>query len=64
MLFKDGQLLVHENHKGRLCYYSTGLQAGGPHDVYACFDKRDIVWARCMRFHIERARDLPKALVI
>ena len=59
MLFKDGQLLVHKDHKGRipLCYYSTGLQGGGPHDVYACFDKRDIVWARRIRFHNERARD-------
>ena len=58
MLFKDGQLLVHKDYEGRLplCYYSTGLQGGGPHDVYACFDKRDIVWARRLRFHNERNR--------
>jgi hypothetical protein len=39
-----------------LCYYATGLQEGGPHDFYVCFDKRDIVWACRIRFHNERDR--------
>jgi hypothetical protein len=60
MLFKDGRLLVHKSHEGvpglPLCYYATGLKEGGPHDVYACFDKRDIVWERRVRFHNERNR--------
>jgi hypothetical protein len=48
-----GYALVHKGHKGllALCYYATGLQEGCPHDVYACFDKLDIVWAHSVRFH-------------
>ena len=43
-LLKNGQLFVHKDYENRLplCYYATGLQEGGPDDVYACFDKRDI----------------------
>ena len=43
-LLKNGQLFVRKDYEGRLplCYYATGLQEGGPDDVYACFDKRDI----------------------
>ena len=57
-LFKDGRLLVHLNYAGRtpLCYYATGLEEGGSHDYYECFDKRDILWARRVRFHINRMR--------
>jgi hypothetical protein len=46
---------VHKDHKGRLplCYCAAGLQEGCPHYVYACFDKQDIVRARCVRFHNE-----------
>jgi hypothetical protein len=48
---------VHKGEPGlSLCYYATGLQEGGPHDVYACFDKRDIVWALRVRFPNERNR--------
>ena len=53
---QDGELYVHKNFEGRLplCYYDTGLQEYGPDDGYACFDMRDIRWARRLRFHIER----------
>ena len=55
-LFRNGQLLVHKDYDDRLplCYYATGLNEGGPHDVYMCFDERDIEWARRVRFHNER----------
>ena len=57
-LFKDGRLLVHLNYACRtpLCYYATGLEEGGSHDYYECFDKRDILWARRAQFHINRMR--------
>ena len=57
-IFRDGRLLVHLDYGGRipLCYYATGLEEGGPHDYYECFDQRDILWARQVRFHIERSR--------
>jgi hypothetical protein len=49
----DACLCTRTTRAGRLplYYYATGLQEGGPHDVYAGFDKRDIVWARRVRFH-------------
>ena len=56
---KDGVLYVHKEYQGQLplCYYDTGLREGGQHDGYACFDMRDLQWARRVRFHIERMRD-------
>ena len=53
---KHGVLHVHKDYEGRLplCYYDTGLREGGPDDGYACFDLRDILWARRVTFHIER----------
>ena len=53
---KNAELYMHKDYEGRLrlCYYATGLQEGGPHDGYACFNMRDILWARQVRFHIER----------
>jgi hypothetical protein len=55
-LLIDGKLYVHKDYTGRLplCYYSTGLQKGSSHDVYECFDRRDIMWARRLRFHIDQ----------
>jgi hypothetical protein len=55
----DGKLFVHKDYTGRLplCYYSTGLQEGSSHDLYECFDGRDIMWARRVRFHIDRLRN-------
>ena len=31
---------MHKDYEGRLslCYYATGLQEGGHHDCYACFN--------------------------
>ena len=57
---KHGVLHVHKDYEGRLplCYYDTGLREGGPDDGYACFDLRDILWARRVRCHIERMSDL------
>ena len=57
---KHGVLHVHKDYEGRLplCYYDTGLREGGPDDGYACFNLRDILWARRVRFHIERMSDL------
>ena len=56
---KDGVLYVHKEYQGQLplCYYDTGLRENGQHDGYACFDMRDLQWARRVRFHIERMRD-------
>ena len=56
----DGKLFVHKDYTGRLplCYYSTGLQEGSSHDLYECFDGRDIMWARRVRFHIDRLRNI------
>jgi hypothetical protein len=53
---QDGVLYVHKDYEGRLplCYYDTGLREYGTDDGYACFDMRDIRWARRLRFHIER----------
>jgi hypothetical protein len=50
---KRPQLLVHKDYKGRLplCYYATGLQEGCLHNMDACLDKQDIVWAHSVRFH-------------
>ena len=58
-LFRNAELFVHKDYDDRLplCYYATGLNEGGPHDVYMCFDNRDIEWARRVRFHNERRRD-------
>ena len=58
-LLKNGQLFVHKDYEGRLplCYYATGLQEGDPDDVYVCFEKQNIVWARRVRFHNKRKRD-------
>ena len=57
---KNGKLYVHKDYEGRLplCYYATGLQEGGPHDGYTCFNMRDILWARQVRFRIEPNREL------
>lgn len=57
-LFRNGKLLVHRAYTGRipLCYYATGLQTGRSHDYYECFDERDMLWARRVRFHIDRLR--------
>ena len=57
---QDGELYVHKNYEGRLpiCYYDTGLRGYGPEDGYACFNNRDILWARRLRFHIEHLRFL------
>ena len=54
--FRDGKLLVHRDFSGQipLCFYATGLESGGSHDYYECFDERDILWARRVRFHIDR----------
>ena len=52
---KNAELYVHKDYGGLLCYYATGLQEGGPH---ACFNMLDILWARQVRFHIERMRNL------
>jgi hypothetical protein len=42
-----------------VCHYATGvvtgLQEGSPHEEYAGFDKRDIVWARRVSFHDEQS---------
>ena len=59
-LIKNGVLYVHKDYEGLLplCYYDTGLREGGQHDGYACFNMRDILWARRVRFHIERMRNL------
>jgi hypothetical protein len=56
----DGVLHVRKDYEGRLplCYYDTGLRGYGPDDGYACFNMRDILWARRLRFHIERLRFL------
>ena len=56
----DGVLHVRKDYEGRLplCYYDTGLRGYGPDDGYACFNMRDMLWARRLRFHIERLRDL------
>ena len=56
-LFRNGELLVHRDFSGQipLCFYATGLESGGSHD-YECFDERDILWARRVRFHINRVR--------
>jgi len=58
-LLRNGQLFVHKEYEGRLplCYYATGLHEGGSHDVYMCYDARDILWARRVRYHNERERD-------
>jgi hypothetical protein len=55
-LFRNGKLYVHKDYKGQipLCHYATGLPAGHPHDFYACYSQRDVVWANRVRFHIER----------
>ena len=55
-LFRNGELYVHKDYKGRfpLCHYATGLPAGHPHDFDVCFSERDNLWARSVRFHIER----------
>jgi hypothetical protein len=44
-LFIDRKLYVHKDYAGRLplCYYSTGRQGGSSHDLYECFDGRDIM---------------------
>ena len=57
---QDGELYVHKNYEGRLpiCYYDTGLRGYGPEDGYACFNNRDMLWARRLRFHIEHLRFL------
>ena len=57
-LFRNGELLVHRDFSGQipLCFYATGLESGGSHDYYECFDERDILWARRVRFHINRVR--------
>ena len=60
---KNAVLYVHKDYDGRLplCYYATGLQEGGlheSHDGHACFNMRDILWARRVRFHIERMLNL------
>ena len=49
---KHGVLHVHKDYEGRLplCYYDTGLREGWQHDGYACFNMRDILWARRVRF--------------
>ena len=59
-LIKDGVLHVRKDYEGTLplCYYDTGLREGGQHDGYACFNMRDILWARRVRFHIERISNL------
>jgi hypothetical protein len=51
-----GVLHVHKDYKGPIpvCYYDTGLREGGPNDGYACFDRRDMLWALQVRYHIER----------
>ena len=56
----DGVLHVRKDYEGRLplCYYDTGLRGYGPDDGYASFNMRDMLWARRLRFHIERLRDL------
>ena len=58
-LFRNGELFVHKDYEDRLplCNYATGLNEGGPHDVYMCFDNRDIEWARRVRFYNERKRN-------
>ena len=42
---KNAELYLHEDDRGLLllCYYATGLQEGGPHDGYVCFNMRDIL---------------------
>ena len=56
----DGELHVHKRYKGLLpiCYYDTGLRGYGPQDGYTCFDGRDMLWARRLRFHIDHLRFL------
>ena len=57
---KNVELYLHKGYEGRLplCYYATGLQEGGPHDGYACFNMQDTLWARRVWFHIEQMRNL------
>ena len=59
---KHGVLHVHKDYKGLLpvCYYDTGLRDGGPDDGYACFDKRDMLWARLVRFDIAKEQPVNK----
>ena len=42
-----------------LCYVATGYQGprapdGEHHHAYLCYDKKDIMWARRVRFHLGR----------
>jgi hypothetical protein len=57
---QDGELYVHKNYEGLLsmCYNDTELLGYGPEDNYVCFNKRDILWARWLRFHIKHLRFL------
>ena len=47
-LFRNGELLVHRDFSGQipLCFYATGLESGGSHDYYECFDERNILLGR------------------
>ena len=51
------QSIMRTTRAGFCCLTITGLKEGCPHDGYACFDTRDILWARRV-FHIERMRNL------
>ena len=53
---QERDLYVHNNYEGwlPLCCYATGLQEGTSHDFYPCYTKRDIVWARHVKFHSEQ----------
>ena len=63
-LCAQGQWVTELEGRLRLCYYATWLQEGCPHDGYACFNMRDILWPRLwarrdcgrVRFHIELMR--------
>jgi len=48
-------------HEGspRLCYVATGHQGprapdGEHHHAYLCYDEKDIMWARRLKFHLKR----------
>ncbi len=55
---------VHKEHRdprglAPLCYVATGYQGprapdGEHHHAYLCYDDKDIMWARRLKFHLKR----------
>ena len=67
-LFRDGELeselLYHKDFEGPvpLCFVDTGLNEGGPHDYYVCFDKNDLLWGRRVKYLMNRLRTKKRQL--